>query len=46
MHQFSTSIGAVKGIKERAGKALKPGGSIFQFLLLQLRRYTSFITFA
>ena len=27
MHQLSTSVGAVKGIKERAGKALKPGGS-------------------
>eukprot|EP01036_Dinobryon_divergens_P039586 gene39586-52207_t len=28
MHQLSTSIGAVKGIKERAGKALKPGVAI------------------
>jgi hypothetical protein len=35
MHRFSTVTGtAMKGVKERAGKALKPGGARYRILLM------------
>ena len=45
MHQLSTSIGAVKGIKERAGKALKPGGSRYVVDFTILYDVTTFIVY-